>query len=261
MALWEQIKQKHENRKQNVASSNTDPNLLYNLLTQDKVNSGNSGGFGSSEGNLGDGLTNIAKAAKTFMGSKGAGTSMPSQYGFSNLGSLAASTGSGSSVPSQYSFDSLSSLGSSSSSVPSQYGFDSFLTNSGSTGATSSAASGATKTGGLFGGSGGSGGGSNVPWAMIAKVAKEGYNGISGHDDEEYSDVEESVIYPLQGAAMGSKFGPWGAAGGALYGLGYSFKDDLGMKDSNFLTQMLFPIGMGDGGGLRISGKPILDLG
>ena len=37
MALWEQIKQKHENRKQNVAASNTDPNLLYNLLTQDKV--------------------------------------------------------------------------------------------------------------------------------------------------------------------------------------------------------------------------------
>ena len=28
-----------------------------------------------------------------------------------------------------------------------------------------------------------------------------------------------------------------------------SFKDDLGMKDSNFLTKMVFPIGLGDGGG------------
>jgi hypothetical protein len=56
-------------------------------------------------------------------------------------------------------------------------------------------------------------------------------------------------------------FGPWGALGGALYGLGYSFKDDLGMKDSNFLTQITHPIGMGDGGGLRIGGKPVLDLG
>ena len=60
---------------------------------------------------------------------------------------------------------------------------------------------------------------------------------------------------------MGASFGPWGALGGALYGLGYSFKDDLGLKDSNFLTQMLFPIGMGDGGGLRVSGNSILDLG
>jgi hypothetical protein len=124
------------------------------------------------------------------------------------------------------------------------------------------------KSGGFSGGCkndddkfGGSGGGSSVPWAMIAKVAKEGYNGISGHDDKEYSDTEESIIYPLQGAAMGSMFGPWGALGGALYGLGYSFKDDLGMKDSNFITQITHPIGMGDGGGLRIGGKPILDLG
>lgn len=106
---------------------------------------------------------------------------------------------------------------------------------------------------------GGSGGG--TPWALIGSLAKGGYNAISGHDDKDYSDVEESIIYPLQGASIGSMFGPWGAAGGALYGLGYSFKDDLGLKDSNFLTQMLFPIGMGDGGGLRIGGKSILDLG
>ena len=107
---------------------------------------------------------------------------------------------------------------------------------------------------------GGSSGG-GVPWAMIGGLAKGGYNSISGKDDKDYSDTEESVIYPLQGASMGAQFGPWGAAAGALYGLGYSFKDDLGLKDSNFLTQMLFPIGMGDGGGLRVSGNSILDLG
>ena len=107
---------------------------------------------------------------------------------------------------------------------------------------------------------GGSSGG-GVPWAMIGGLAKGGYNSISGKDDKDYSDTEESVIYPLQGASMGAQFGPWGAAAGALYGLGYSFKDDLGLKDSNFLTQMLFPIGMGDGGGLRVNGNSILDLG
>ena len=107
---------------------------------------------------------------------------------------------------------------------------------------------------------GGSSGG-GVPWAMIGSLAKGGYNSISGKDDKDYSDTEESVIYPLQGASLGASFGPWGALGGALYGLGYSFKDDLGLKDSNFLTQMLFPIGMGDGGGLRVNGESILDLG
>ena len=93
---------------------------------------------------------------------------------------------------------------------------------------------------------GGFGGGGSVPWAMIAKGAKAGYNGIMGKDDSDYSDMEETIVYPLQGAATGSSFGPWGAAGGALYGLGYSFKDDLGLDDNDFLTTMLFPIGMGD---------------
>ena len=100
----------------------------------------------------------------------------------------------------------------------------------------------------------------NTPWGAIGSVAKSAYNNITGHNDDNYSDIEESMIYPLQGASKGAMFGPWGALGGALYGLGYSFKDDLGLKDSNFLTQMLFPIGMGDGGGLRISGKPVLDI-
>jgi hypothetical protein len=116
----------------------------------------------------------------------------------------------------------------------------------------------------FMGGSSGGSGASNVPWAAIANMAKGGYNAISGKDDKDYSDVEEAIIYPLQGAAMGASYSngnPWAAAGGALYGLGYAFKDDLGMKDSNFLTQMVFPIGMGDGGGIKIDGKSILDLG
>ena len=46
---------------------------------------------------------------------------------------------------------------------------------------------------------GGSSGG-GVPWAMIGGLAKGGYNSISGKDDKDYSDVEESIIYPLQGA-------------------------------------------------------------
>ena len=98
----------------------------------------------------------------------------------------------------------------------------------------------------------------NTPWGAIGSVAKSGYNNITGHNDSNYSDLEESIIYPLQGASKGASTGnPWVALGGALYGLGYSFKDDVGLKDSNFLTQMLFPLDMGDGGGFRINGKPV----
>ena len=110
----------------------------------------------------------------------------------------------------------------------------------------------------------GAGGGSalgNAPWGAIANVGKGLYNYISGKTPKDYSDTEQAVIYPVQGAANGFSFGgPWGALGGALYGLGYAFKDDLGLKDSNFLTQLTMPIGMGDGGGLRINGEPILDI-
>ena len=97
----------------------------------------------------------------------------------------------------------------------------------------------------------------NTTWGAIGSFAKQGYKGLTGHDDKNYSDMEESIIYPLQGASKGAMFGPWGALGVALYGLGCSFKDDLGLKNSNFFTQMLFPFDMGDGGGLRISGKPV----
>lgn len=86
----------------------------------------------------------------------------------------------------------------------------------------------------------------NTPWGAIGAVAKKGYGALTGHNDSNYSDLEESMVYPLQGAATGSMFGPWGALGGALYGLGYSFKDDLGLKDNKWYTNILFPIGLGD---------------
>ena len=92
-----------------------------------------------------------------------------------------------------------------------------------------------------------------TPWGAIGAVGKQGYNLISGKDDKDYSDLEESIIYPIQGASIGASFGPWGALGGALYGLGYSFKDDtnklLGIKEGSFWDKLRHPIGMGDGGG------------
>lgn len=94
-------------------------------------------------------------------------------------------------------------------------------------------------------GSGSSSGG-GTPWGAIAGGARSGYDTIMGKDGTEYSDLEQSTIYPVQGAATGSQFGPWGALGGALYGLGYSFKDDLGLEDNDWKTTLLFPIGMGD---------------
>ena len=51
-----------------------------------------------------------------------------------------------------------------------------------------------------------SGSGSGTPWGAIAGVAKSGYNAITGHNDKNYSDLEEGIIYPLQGASIGSQF-------------------------------------------------------
>ena len=123
-------------------------------------------------------------------------------------------------------------------------GIDSLsFSNLGSAADTGTAAS---SGGGFSWGSGGSGGG-GMPWGAIAGVAKQGYNYITDQDPSEYSDLEQSTIYPLQGAAIGGSYGGgWGALGGALYGLGYSFKDDVGLKDNDWLTTVLFPIGMGD---------------
>lgn len=107
--------------------------------------------------------------------------------------------------------------------------------------------------------SAGQGGG--MPWGTLANMGENAYGKITKTTPKEYSDLEEGIIYPAKGAMKGfSYFGPWGALGGGLYGLGYAFKDDLGMKNSNFVTQMLFPLGMGDGGGLKIGGKPVLDI-
>lgn len=112
---------------------------------------------------------------------------------------------------------------------------------------------------GFFGKLGGSSGGAKAggggtPWALIGQVAKSGYNATTGHDDEDYSDVEESVIYPLQGAAIGNSIMPgWGALAGALYGWSYGLKDDtnkwVGIKEGSFWDKLRHPIGMGDGGG------------
>ena len=67
--LWSQIANRHQNRRQNVASDNSNNTMLYNLLTNDKVKAQQQG----TDGNIGDGITNIAKAAKTFMGSGSTG--------------------------------------------------------------------------------------------------------------------------------------------------------------------------------------------
>lgn len=249
MTLWEQIKTKHEQRRQKDTSANNNAinnNMLYNMLTNDKV-SAQSGSLGS--GNITDGIGGIAKAVKTFGSTLGASGSGSTSSASPVMGTLTGSAGSGSAIS-----DSINGYVSGTGGTGSAIS-DSINSSMGSTG----------KSSGLFSkfkGGGSSGGG--VPWAAIASLAKGSYNSISGKDDKDYSDTEEAIIYPLQGAAMGASYSggnPWAAAGGALYGLGYSFKDDLGMKDSNFLTQMLFPIGMGDGGGLRIGDKSILDLG
>lgn len=116
---------------------------------------------------------------------------------------------------------------------------------SGSSSALSGAINSEVGSGAASSGGGFSGGGS-VPWALIGSGLKAGYNGYTGQDDTDYSDTEESIVYPLQGASVGASFGPWGALGGALYGLGYSLKDDIGLKDNNWLTTILLPIGMGD---------------
>lgn len=248
--LWDRLSSRHAN---NVASSkkdNSNQSLLYQALMMGGNSSPSSAGsFGNGSVNLSDGLSKIGEVVSDFKGSN-TGGSLGTIGNAANNFITGSSTSSGSAIT-----DAINGVGGSSGSS---------ISNA-INGATGGSA--ADSVGGIFSSGSGSAGtsagsaASNVPWAAIAGLAKKGYNSISGHDDKEYSDLEEGVVYPLQGAATGSMFGPWGAAAGALYGLGYSFKDDLGLKDSNFLTQMLFPIGMGDGGGLRIGGKSILDLG
>ena len=248
--LWQKLENRHASNVANRENRDNNASLLYQALmaNDNNKNSGNSIISNAEQASQGfDGFANLAKAFKT--NNTGSdlgviGNTASNLIGGSQGSSLPTTLGgasSGSAIT-----DAITGAGGSGSAIT-----DAINANVG--GST------ASNSGGFFSKLKGSGGG--TPWALIGTAAKKGYNAISGHDDKEYSDLEESTIYPLQGASMGAQFGPWGAAGGALYGLGYSFKDDLGMKDSNFLTQMLFPIGMGDGGGLKVSGKSILDLG
>jgi hypothetical protein len=270
--LWQKLENRHASNVANRENRDNNSSLLYQALMAGN-NKGGGSSFASNAQEASDGFGGFAKLANTLKGSNSGSSNGISSFNIGSLGNLdglgnlgaignaaGSLTGGSSSLPTTLGgassgsaiTDAITGAGGSGSAIT-----DAINSNVG--GST------ASNSGGFFSKlKGGSGGGSSVPWAMIANVAKQGYNGISGHDDKEYSDVEESIIYPLQGAAMGASYSggnPWAAAGGALYGLGYSFKDDLGMKDSNFLTQMLFPIGMGDGGGLKIGGKSVLDLG
>ena len=213
----------------NTANNNNQQGGFYNNFNSSYAQSGGTGDGFSNLGNLlGKGLSSLGSNSST--------------TGNSALVDALSGNSSGSAIT-----DAINGTGGSGSAITDAI--------------NSSMSSGSGSSGGFLSKFKGGSSGGGVPWAMIGSLAKGGYNSISGKDDKDYSDTEESIIYPLQGASMGAQFGPWGALGGALYGLGYSFKDDLGLKDSNFLTQMLFPIGMGDSGGLRVSGNSILDLG
>lgn len=239
--LWQKIENRHNNK--GLSRVNNNNSGLYEAIMKENNNNGGQI-LGDTQGVV-DGINGFAKLANTLGDKSGTGT------GWGSIGQEAGSIlgGSGGGL-----ISATSSYGDGSS-------WGSIFNNSFDT-AGSSALDSSENFSNFMGGSSGGSWASNAPWGAIAGVAKGGYNAISGKDDKDYSDVEESVIYPLQGAATGYQLGgPWGAAGGALYGLGYSLKDELGLKDSNLLTQVLFPIGMGDGGGLRIGGESILDLG
>ena len=243
MALYKnayELAQKRKNKEDFVSAlsevkdsgttNNNQQNGFYNNFNSSYAQSGGTGnGFNNLGNFLGKGLSSL--------GSNGSST------GNSALVNALSGNSSGSVIT-----DAINGTGGSGSAITDAIN------------SSMSSGSGSSSNGFLSKFKGGSSGG-GVPWAMIGGLAKGGYTSISGKDDKDYSDTEESIIYPLQGASMGAQFGPWGALGGALYGLGYSFKDDLGLKDSNLLTQLLFPIGMGDGGGLRVSGNSVLDLG
>lgn len=206
MALWEQIKQKHENRKQNVATDNSNNTMLYNLLTNDKVNTQQ-----NSSGNLSEGLSNIAKAAKTFGQTFGSNnpSSVPSQYQFGNLG--------------KHLFGDYD-LGGSNAGAGS---FGSFLSNKDAASAAGSAGTSflgkAAPYSGLIGGAinagteaiKGGNWGEDVPQAFF------------GVDSEKDSDVMQALKGAGKGATMGMAFGPIGAIVGGVLGLGSSFLDDI----------------------------------
>lgn len=229
--LWEKLNNRHQQNVFNRNNANGRSNIYQSII--------NSNDNTSNNGILGGDINDWANAGKGFgklYGAfKGSGTTSSSPAITDAVNSNIFSGGSSGSAIT----DAVNGVGGSGSAVT-----DALNTEMGSS-------------------SGSSGGGFNVPWAAVAGIAKGLYNKFSNKTDKDYSDTEEAIIYPLQGAAMGNSFGggnPWATAGGALYGLGYSFKDDLGMKNSNFLTQLTHPIDMGDGGGLKIGGKSLSEI-
>lgn len=231
-SLWDKITNRHQNNVFARKNRSLNNNVYQSIINDNNYNSNNGLASGDTQDwiNGGKGIANLYNAYK------GSGTGSSSSPIVQNAinSEVYGGGSSGSAIT-----DAISGTGGGGSAVT-----DALNTEMGSSG-------------------GSSGGGSSVPWAAIAMAAKGGYNKLSNKTDKDYSDVEEAIIYPIQGAAMGSSYSggnPWATAGGAAYGLGYAFKDDLGMKDSNFLTQMVFPIDLGDGGGLKIGGKGLSDL-
>lgn len=211
-----------EANNSNIANNNNQQDSFYNNFNSSYAQSGGTGNGINNLGNLlGKGLSSL--------GSSGSST------GNNALVNALSGNSSGSAIT-----DAISGAGGSGSAIT-----DAINSNVG--GST------ASNSGGFLSKFKGGSSGGGVPWAMIGSLAKGGYNSISGKDDKDYSDVEESIIYPLQGASMGSSFGPWGALAGALYGLSYGLKDDtnkwVGIKEGSFWDKLRHPIGMGDGGG------------
>ena len=230
--LWEKLNNRHQQNVFNRNNANGKSSVYQSIINGNDTNS-NGGLFGGSTEDWINGGKGFAKLYDAYKGSGTTSTSSSPAITNAINREVFGGGSSGGAIT-----DAINGTGSSGSAI----------TDALNTEMSSSA------------GSSGGGSGGGTPWALIGALAKTGYNAATDQTDKDYSDTEESIIYPLQGASMGAQWGPWGAAGGALYGLGYSFKDDLGLKNSNFLTQMLFPIDMGDGGGLKIGGKGLSEL-
>jgi hypothetical protein len=225
--LWEKLNNRHQQNVYNRNNANGRSNIYQSIINSNDnaSNNGSLGGDINDWSNAGKGFGQLYGA---FKGS-GSTTSSPAITDAINSNMIGGGS-SGSAIT-----DAVNGVGGSGSAIGNAVNAE-------------------------VGSSGASGSGGGTPWALIGALAKSGYNTATDQTDKDYSDTEESIIYPLQGASMGAQWGPWGALGGALYGLGYSFKDDLGMKNSNFLTQITHPIDMGDGGGLKIGGKSLSEL-
>ena len=234
MALYKnayELAQKRKNKEDFVSA-------LSEVKDSDITNNNQQGGFYNNfnsnyaqSGGTGNGFNNLGNLLGKGLSSLGSNSSAT---GNSALENALSGNSSGSAIT-----DAINGTGGSGSAITDAI--------------NSSMSSGSGSSGGFLSKFKGGSSGGGVPWAMIGSLAKGGYNSISGKDDKDYSDVEESVIYPLQGAAMGSSFGPWGALAGALYGLSYGLKDDtnkwVGIKEGSFWDKLRHPIGMGDGGG------------